>query len=77
MHLMPLYSRLFRLKEKSGEEIPHVMRLCVEYLEANGLDTVGIFRRAPSNYTMQQIKLSLNTGAASLCVCIVRKEIHV
>ena len=53
---------ILRLKERSGEEIPHVMRVCVEYLEANGLETVGIFRRTPSNYTIQQIKAQLNQG---------------
>ena len=52
------------LRERSGDEksIPVVIRKAVEYLEADGLEVVGIFRRAPNNTKVHAIKRSFDEG---------------
>lgn len=46
-----------------GEEfVPAVLRSCVEYLEGEGLEVMGIFRRAPNNVKCRMIKRQFDFG---------------
>ena len=53
---------LLRLHEQSGDEIPLVMKKCVEYLTEDGLSVLGIFRRTPSQFLVQEVKKKFNSG---------------
>ena len=53
---------LFSLKERSGEDIPLVVRQCIDYITQNALHVVGIFRRTPSQYNVQEVKKTFNEG---------------
>ena len=50
------------LIKRDDVKIPRVVQTCVEYLEANGLDVMGIFRRAPNNVKMHSLKRSIDQG---------------
>ena len=55
-------SSLFRLQQRNGEDIPLVMRTSIEYILECCMSTVGIFRRTPSQNTLQDIKKKFNLG---------------
>lgn len=55
---------LNKLRERSGEVdfFPVVIRKCVGYLEKEGLEVMGIFRRAPNNTKCRLIKRQFDSG---------------
>ena len=50
------------LLERDKGDLPLVIRKCTEYLEKEGLEVTGIFRRAPNNVKVRGIKQQLNEG---------------
>ena len=59
------------LKSRSGEDIPLVMRLCIEYMTNNALEVVGIFRRTPSHHNVQEVKKAFNQGGCGRWVWFI------
>ena len=53
---------LSTLEERGCGEVPLVIRKCAEYLEKEGLEVMGIFRRAPNNVKVQAIKKRFDLG---------------
>ena len=62
------------LLERDCGELPLVIRKCTEYLEQEGLEVVGIFRRAPNNVKVRAIKKQLDQGR---CGCGQRRWVWV
>lgn len=58
IHVFVSYS----LRGRSKEDIPLVLRSCVEYLTDTSLSVLGIFRRTPSQFNVQTVKRSFNQG---------------
>ena len=61
-------------KDKSEDSLPLVIKKCTEYIENNGLEVTGIFRRAPNNAKIHAIKRRFDLGAVGYdvirqCVC--------
>ncbi len=53
---------LSTLEERGNGELPLVIRACTEYLEKEGLEVMGIFRRAPNNVKVRAIKKRFDLG---------------
>lgn len=53
---------LERLMARTGDPIPVVLRVCIGFLEENGMDVLGIFRRTPSNVMVNTIKKRFDSG---------------
>jgi len=59
----------YSLQERNGgDPIPMVVRTCVEYLEQEGLEVEGIFRRTTGQGAVKQAKIDLNEGKSRLKV---------
>lgn len=69
----------FSLKERSGEDIPLVVRQSIDYITQNALRVVGIFRRTPSQYNVQEVKRTFNEGCCYLfylsLIILIGKEV--
>ena len=69
----------FSLKEQSGEDIPLVVRQSIDYITQNALCVVGIFRRTPSQYNVQEVKRTFNEGCCYLfylsLIILIGKEV--
>lgn len=69
----------FSLKERSGEDIPLVVRQSIDYITQNALHVVGIFRRTPSQYNVQEVKRTFNEGCCYLfylsLIILIGKEV--
>ncbi|KAI9140696.1 divergent CRAL/TRIO domain-containing protein [Paraphysoderma sedebokerense] len=54
---------LDQLMGPKGEKgIPSAIRICVEFLEKEGIEVEGIFRRSPSSAELKVVKADLNNG---------------
>ena len=54
---------LCSLQERNGgDPIPMVVRSCIEYLEKEGLNVEGIFRRTTAQSMVKRAKVQLNEG---------------
>ncbi len=54
------------IKRYGGSEaLPPVIRKCTEFLEKDGLEVMGIFRRAPNNTKVHAIKRRFDMGKGS------------
>jgi len=57
------FSLCYSLQERNGgDPIPVVVRSCVEYLEQEGLEVEGIFRRTTGQGSVKLAKSQLNEG---------------
>ena len=57
----------YSLQERNGgDPIPLVVRSCVEYLEQEGLEVEGIFRRTTGQGSVRRTKSLLNEGEFSV-----------
>lgn len=66
MHIQPS-AVLNSLQERNGgDPIPLVVRSCVEYLEQEGLEVEGIFRRTTGQGAVKQTKIKLNEGESNV-----------
>ncbi|KAI6657970.1 Rho GTPase-activating protein 1-like [Oopsacas minuta] len=50
------------LVNRHKQPIPYIIEDCVRYIESEGLQTVGIFRRGPGQAIIQQVKAKANLG---------------
>ncbi|XP_066928959.1 rho GTPase-activating protein 1-like [Clytia hemisphaerica] len=50
------------LKERTGEDIPEVVRSTVQFIEQNALDVEGIFRRSPHANSVKDVSQKYNHG---------------
>ena len=55
------------LVKRDGVEIPRVVEKCVCFLEQNGLEVEGIFRRTPNNVRLHATKKQVDMG--EFCGC--------
>ncbi len=53
---------------RDGVKIPRVVQKCTEYLELNGLEVMGIFRRAPNNVKVHTLKRLVDQGENGLII---------
>ena len=51
--------------------MPLVMSKCIEYLQDNSLSVMGIFRRTPSQFTVQEVKKKFNLGISNIISCMI------
>ncbi|EJD76089.1 hypothetical protein LOAG_16897 [Loa loa] len=49
-----------------GDMVPLIIRLCVRVVEANGMDTVGIYRIPGNTAAVNALKETLNSGFANI-----------
>lgn len=66
---------LHDLQMRERGELPLVIRKCTEYLEREGLEVVGIFRRAPNNVKVRTIKRKFDLGGSVWVMEVVSKEV--
>jgi len=53
---------LYDLKEKSGEEIPTVIKTCIDFIRENAMDVEGIFRRSAPSVAVTETAMLFNQG---------------
>ena len=49
-------------EHNGGDQIPPVVRQCVEFITVNGLEVEGIFRRSASAATLRRVQQQFNDG---------------